>query len=119
MKKLADVEWLKIGSNKEYDEVKHWIAHICRDVTHAGCIDELCINDICIGLRQKGFEVVPAEEIKNCLTWNTDDPKETGDYIARVLWDDGSQGVWVRYYMATIGWDVYSGKVLEWTPLPK
>ena len=72
-------------------------------------------------LRQANYALVKmnAELLERVYTWKTGDPEETGNYIARVLWDDGSQGVWVRYYLATIGWDVYSGKVLEWTPLPK
>jgi hypothetical protein len=64
LKMLADVEWLKIGSTDEYAEVKAWIAHICRDVTEASCIDEICIHDICIGLRQKGYEIVAKSEIE-------------------------------------------------------
>jgi hypothetical protein len=63
LKMLADVKWLKIGSTDEYAELKVWIAHICRDVTEASCIDEICINDICIGLRQKGYEIFAKSEM--------------------------------------------------------
>ena len=63
LKPLADVNWLLIGSTNEYADLKKWIAHICRDVTHAACIDELCINDICVGFRQKGYEIVTGVEI--------------------------------------------------------
>lgn len=55
---LADVDWFVIGNTRKYDAVKKWIAHICRDVTNASCIDEICIADILSGLRTHGFEVV-------------------------------------------------------------
>ena len=46
LKFLRDASWFLIGSTNEYAELKKWIAHICRDVTKAGCIDEICISDI-------------------------------------------------------------------------
>jgi len=119
VKKLADINWLLIGSTNEYADLKSWIARICYDVAGAGCIDEICINDICDGLRMKGYEVVPADELKNVLQWQTGEPEETGDYIARVLWSDGSGGVHVRHFIKGVGWDVYYGNVIEWMPLPK
>ena len=80
MKLLADVNWLLIGSTDEYAELKKWIAHICRDVTNAACIDEICIYDICVGLRQKGYEVIAKTELDRpmCLhdaacSWTQDD----------------------------------------------
>lgn len=55
---LADVEWLHLGSTHEYKDVKKFIADICYDVARAACIDEICINDICVGFRQRGYEVI-------------------------------------------------------------
>jgi hypothetical protein len=55
---LADINWLWLGHTDEYSELKKRIAHICRDVTNAGCIDEICINDIVVTFRQFGYEVV-------------------------------------------------------------
>lgn len=55
---LADVEWLHLGSTNEYKDVKKFIADICYDVARAACIDEICINDICVGFRQCGYEVI-------------------------------------------------------------
>lgn len=55
---LADVEWLHLGSTNEYKDVKKFIADICYDVARAACIDEICINDICVGFRQRGYEVI-------------------------------------------------------------
>ena len=46
MKKLADVKWGLIGSTEEYKELKKFIGVVCRDVTGACCIDEVCIMDI-------------------------------------------------------------------------
>lgn len=55
---LADVDWLWLGKTKQFDGVKDWVAHVCRDVTQASCINEICINDVCQALRKHGFEVI-------------------------------------------------------------
>lgn len=60
-KYLADVKWLVLGSTDEYDRLKERVAHVCRDVTRASCIDELCINDILYTFRQFGYEVIKRE----------------------------------------------------------
>lgn len=59
MKKyLADEDWFWIGHTDEYNDLKHQLANVCRDVTEAGCIDEICINDILQTFRNFGYEVV-------------------------------------------------------------
>ncbi|NMC45989.1 MAG: hypothetical protein GYA52_04075 [Chloroflexi bacterium] len=60
-----------------------------------------------------------AELLERIWQWQTGKPEETGDYIARVLWSDGSGGVHVRHFIKGVGWDVYYGNVIEWMPLPK
>ena len=68
MKLLADVNWLHLGTTNEYKSLKKFIADICNDVTKAACIDEICINDICVGFRQRGYEVVEKTELDALLT---------------------------------------------------
>ena len=55
---LADINWLHLGKTNEYATLKKDIANVCRDVTRAGCIDEICINDILETFRQHGYVVV-------------------------------------------------------------
>lgn len=61
LKGLADINWLWLGRTDQYDALKKRIAHICRDVTKAACIDEICINDIVVTFRQFGYEVINTE----------------------------------------------------------
>jgi hypothetical protein len=61
MKHLADIEWLHIGTTDEYEGLKHDIATVCRDVTHASCIDEICINDIVRTFELHGYDVVATD----------------------------------------------------------
>lgn len=61
---IASRSWLHIGSLKKYGKLKSAIAHVCRDVTNAGCIDEICINDILLTFRKHGFEVVHQDKLK-------------------------------------------------------
>lgn len=68
MKLLADVNWLHLGRTNEYKEVKEFISDICYDVARAACIDEICINDICVGFRQRGYEVVDKSELDALLS---------------------------------------------------
>lgn len=56
---LWKVNWLHLGTTDHYAGLKKDIAHVCRDVTHAACIDEICINDIVQTFRNHGFVVVP------------------------------------------------------------
>jgi len=55
---LDQVNWLHLGRTEEYSALKEAIAHVCRDVTHGGCIDEICIHDIVATFKQHGFIVV-------------------------------------------------------------
>lgn len=52
---LSKVSWSVIGSTEEYSELKSDIAHVCRDVTCAGCIDEHCIADIVATFKKHGY----------------------------------------------------------------
>jgi hypothetical protein len=54
---LGDVKWLVIGSTKEFTALKEDIANVCRDVTKAGCIDEICIHDIIKTFENHGYTV--------------------------------------------------------------
>jgi hypothetical protein len=63
MKKyLADEDWLWIGHTEEHYHLKCDIADVCRDVTEAGCIDEICINDILQTFRKFGYEVIKKDD---------------------------------------------------------
>ena len=55
---LADVDWLWLGNTNNHKEVKDFVALVCRDVTDASCINELCINDVLQALRRYGYEVI-------------------------------------------------------------
>lgn len=55
---LINVNWLLLGSTDKYSLLKRRIAHICRDVTEAGCIDEICIHDIVYTFNELGYDVV-------------------------------------------------------------
>lgn len=59
---LAEVRWLLIGSTAEYADLKRDLAHVCRDVTRAACIDEICIHDILATLDRHGYKVVPKDQ---------------------------------------------------------
>ena len=80
MKLLADVNWLHLGRTDEYKEVKKFIANICYDVARAACIDEICINDICVGFRQRGYEVVEKAELDKLTA---EIAKLRAEYISR------------------------------------
>lgn len=58
MKNLLDINWLHMGRTDEYSELKTFVAHVCRDVTKAAQIDEICINDILQAFKQHGYIVV-------------------------------------------------------------
>lgn len=55
---LGEVPWLWQGHTEEYTDLKKQIAHICRDVTKAGCIDEVCINDVILGFKEFGYKII-------------------------------------------------------------
>lgn len=55
---LVDVTWYLIGSTDEYKDLKRDIARVCRDVTIASCIDEICISDIVQTFNNHGYKVV-------------------------------------------------------------
>lgn len=57
---LHDVAWTHLGSTNQFDDLKKAVAHVCRDVTKAACIDELCINDILQTFQKHGYEVKKA-----------------------------------------------------------
>jgi len=73
VKYLADVEWLWLGNTKDYKEVKDFVALVCRDVTNASCINEICINDVLQALRQHGYEVVALCDHDNINACDSDD----------------------------------------------
>lgn len=58
MKNLLDINWLHLGQTDEHGELKAFVAHVCRDVTKAACIDEICINDVLQAFKQHGYVVV-------------------------------------------------------------
>jgi hypothetical protein len=55
---LHSVDWLTIGTTDGYFSLKQAIAHVCRDVTQAGSIDEICIHDIIVTFDKYGYKVV-------------------------------------------------------------
>lgn len=57
MECLHEVNWLHLGVTDEYANIKKAIAHVCRDVTGAACIDEICINDIVQTFHKHGYKV--------------------------------------------------------------
>lgn len=59
---LADVDWLNLGNTDEHKELKERIQYICADVRDAGCIAEICINDIAITFRQYGYEIIKKKQ---------------------------------------------------------
>ena len=61
--KLADIPWLVIGKTNRYSKLKEDIGIVCRDVTEASCIDEICINDILYMFRIHGYEVVKKKDL--------------------------------------------------------
>lgn len=62
MKTLNEINWLHLGHTEDYSSLKKDIAHVCRDVTRAGCIDEICINDIIATFKKHGYDVVKEED---------------------------------------------------------
>lgn len=79
-KPLACINWLHLGTTENYAELKKDIANVCRDVTEAGCIDEICINDIVESFKLLGYEVVPTENV-----WFN---STTGEYMSAEAYDD-------------------------------
>jgi hypothetical protein len=63
MDKLTDINWLHIGQTDEYAGLKTAVAHVCRDVTNAGSIDEVCLSDILHTLERQGYSVVKAADL--------------------------------------------------------
>jgi hypothetical protein len=59
---LVDINWLHIGMTNEYATLKKDISHVCRDVTKASCIDEICLNDILVTFKNHGYIVVREDD---------------------------------------------------------
>lgn len=58
IKDLLDIEWMRIGKTNRYSSLKKDIAHVCRDVTQAACIDEICIHDIVKTFHNHGYSII-------------------------------------------------------------
>lgn len=56
-KALHEVEWMQLGSTDKFAALKKDIAHVCRDVTNAACIDEICVSDIVATFLKHGYVV--------------------------------------------------------------
>lgn len=61
---LSKVSWLKLGSTEEHSELKKDIANVCRDVTEACQINEICINDIVVTFKQHGYTIIKEDSTK-------------------------------------------------------
>ena len=88
---LNQLTWSVIGSTQEYHNLKEDISLVCRDVTEAACIREICLMDILHTFKIHGYVVMPIEAkkvVEAAEAWADDDeiPDEH-------VWDDYDQGL--------------------------
>ena len=98
---LNQLTWSAIGSTEEFYKLKEDISIVCRDVTDAACIRELCLMDILSTLKIHGYVVMPAEAkavVEAAEAWA--DCEATEEHV----WNDFDQELF-RTVRRVRGWE--------------